>query len=271
MNRVDLLDIVNITGSVDNTITKKCDGFQISNIYSNNINQGNRNIKRNKKGTGDRVNNKIKGIYRAKNKIKDYALANDWSHFVTITLDKNKVDRYDYKASRTYAKQQMKNFIKRYAKGSKYLLVPDTHKDGAYHFHGLMILTDTTTLKESGLKDKQGRAIFNATKGIKGFNSFIRLDAVTPTDRLKMALYVTKYITKTLYLDTFGSQRYLVSNGIEQPSIEKSYTSVEQLEGLLIEKNPNKVEISKFTKSFTTDGNISEFNMYQIIEEELPF
>ena len=72
--------------------------------------------------------------------VYNYSLANDWDWFVTLTFDPQKVDRYNY----SDCAKKLKNFIdvtRRKCPGLKYLFVPELHKDGAFHFHGLIALS----------------------------------------------------------------------------------------------------------------------------------
>lgn len=77
-------------------------------------------------------------LSRAKQKIFEYAYCNEFQYFVTLTLDKEKLDRYDLACF----KKKLREFIKYYKKKNgctiQYVLVPEQHKDGAWHMHGLI-------------------------------------------------------------------------------------------------------------------------------------
>lgn len=80
--------------------------------------------------------NTLRAQRRAKARIFDLALCNyDFKYFVTWTLSADKCDRYDYKAIVRNLGQWLDNRVRR--SGLKYLIVPELHKDGAVHFHGL--------------------------------------------------------------------------------------------------------------------------------------
>lgn len=80
--------------------------------------------------------NVARAVRRAKLTLRDLALCNDMRYFVTLTLDKSKVDRYDMAAVMRRVNAWCSNQVQR--KGLAYILVPELHKDGAIHFHGFV-------------------------------------------------------------------------------------------------------------------------------------
>lgn len=83
-----------------------------------------------------REENVRRAARRAASRIRDIALCNDMAYFVTLTLDQTKIDRYDIKAITKKLNGWLDNLVRR--QGLKYVIVPERHKDGAYHFHGLI-------------------------------------------------------------------------------------------------------------------------------------
>lgn len=82
-----------------------------------------------------------------------YALSNHWDYFITLTTDKQIVDRYDDTAVKRLwrlCRQRMQ----RYDKDVKLLLVPERHKrtneygQHALHFHGFVAMNKPFELKE---------------------------------------------------------------------------------------------------------------------------
>jgi len=131
-------------------------------------------------------------LKRAKDNIFDIAYLNSelWSYMVTLTLDKNKIDRYDSTIIKKSVQQWLKNSVKR--KNLVYLIVPELHKDGAIHFHGLINSSDFS-LTNSGRVDKSGRIIYNLNDWSFGFSTCIALD----DNKICVCKYITKYITKS--------------------------------------------------------------------------
>ena len=104
---------------------------------------------------------------RARAKVRRLALSNDFRWFVTLTLDPQKVDRYDPAAVVRKLNQWCSNQVKR--KGLCYILVPERHKDGALHFHGFF--NDALEAVDSGHKSKDGRPHIQPTRLDLGLHS----------------------------------------------------------------------------------------------------
>lgn len=129
-------------------------------------------------------------LKRAKDKIFDIAFVNSslWQFFITLTLDKTKIDRYDKKVINKKLKDWLYNMVRNY--NFNYLIIPEYHKDGAIHFHGL-VSGDCLRLSYVGL-DKKGRELYNLNSWRLGFSSCVRLD----DNRAAVSSYITKYVTK---------------------------------------------------------------------------
>lgn len=96
----------------------------------------------------------MRSVRRARARVRDMALCTDFKYFVTLTLDKAKVDRYDVKEITKKLRVWADNQVRR--KGLAYVLVPERHKDGAIHFHGFfndaLPVVDSGTMTCSGWK-----------------------------------------------------------------------------------------------------------------------
>lgn len=164
-----------------------------------------------KSSSGD---NTSRSIRRAKNSIYDYVICNaDLDLFVTLTLNKDVIDRYDYKAIIKKLNQWLDNRVRR--NGLKYVIVPELHKDGAIHFHGFLN-KDCCKLVDSGHQYKDGRTIYNLKDYKLGFTDCM----VTVGERSKIANYICKYITKQADTGKIGGRFYLHSNNLLIPSYE---------------------------------------------------
>lgn len=148
-------------------------------------------------------------IKRAKDMIFDIAYLNEseWEYFITFTLDRQKIDRYDKESVKKYMVQWLKNQVKR--KGLKYLIVPEFHKDKAIHFHGLINDCGFTFI-DTGKVDKVGRKIFNVRDWRLGFTTAIELD----NEKINLCKYMVKYVTKDVQ-KIFGNF-YLAGGHIER-------------------------------------------------------
>ena len=164
-------------------------------------------------------------VLRAKKKVYDIAYANsdEWRYMVTLTLDENKINRYDPQAVLKPFQNWLKNCVKR--KGLKALLVAEYHADGAIHFHGLvngaLNVVDSGTVKAVGhkkpiklstakrlrLSDDDIKPVFNCTDWKLGFSTFVPLDGNTHS----VCTYITKYITKD-FIKIFGKSYFAVGD-----------------------------------------------------------
>lgn len=156
-------------------------------------------------------------ISRAKSVIYQVAVCNDWEYFVTFTIDPEKFDRYDFRPFYKAFAQWIRDYRKKYGCKIEYLLVPEQHKDGAWHIHGLMrgMPQDHLSKFIHGIHPEklvQGNYLNWGRAGAKF--GFCSLDSVR--DPVKVAGYVTKYITKEL-LETntrSGAHLYFCSIGL---------------------------------------------------------
>ena len=101
-------------------------------------------------------------VNRSKNKIFYYARSNDWSNgfFVTLTLDPAQVDSKDYKSSVDCVRKFL-DFLRHFDSRIYALIVPEKHKSGAFHFHGLIHGDISLLLNYSG-HTINGSLIYNS-------------------------------------------------------------------------------------------------------------
>lgn len=144
-----------------------------------------------------------RGAARAKRRVFELAACNDFSLFFTLTLNPEKIDRYDYKAAVKRFGVWASNRVQRH--GLRYVAVPELHQDGAIHFHGLCA-GDDTLLSEAPVKWK-GKQVYNLDWDI-GYSTAVKLTG----DTLRAARYVAKYVTKQTGGGTIGG-RYFFHGG----------------------------------------------------------
>lgn len=161
----------------------------------------------------EKSNKELENLKRAKQVVYDLAKCNDFDYFITLTFDSEKIiNRFDYKS----CTEALKRFTKHLTyKGIKYIIVPELHSNGAYHFHGL--LKGEIELKQA-INSKTGqdiKGVFNIVSFPFGFStaSLIR-------DKVRVSTYITKYITKNLlYTVPKGYKRYWASKGLNRPIV----------------------------------------------------
>ena len=141
-------------------------------------------------------------IIRSKTTILQLALCNKWEWFGSMTLDPAKYNRYDLDKFKTDLPQFLRNLRKKYKSKITYLLVPERHKDGAWHMHGFFSGIPREALSEfkpgqydKTLKKLKDNNYLNWSDYAKKFG-FVSLGAIR--DPIKTAKYITKYITKDL-------------------------------------------------------------------------
>lgn len=199
----------------------------------------------------------LNNLIRAKTKVREYALCNYFEYFATFTLDKDKYDRYNLPKFIKDLGQFIRDYRKKYKSNIQYLLIPEQHKDGAWHIHGLLmgikeehlISFDTIPGVPGRLKNR-GYYNFVLYEKKFGFNS---LGKIKDTD--KVANYITKYITKDFGKDIeLNHKSYYCSRGLKKP--------VEVKRGLLL--SPIKYDYENEYVSITTLPTISNL----IIKED---
>lgn len=154
-------------------------------------------------------------LIRAKSKVREYILCNDFSHFVTLTADPKKFsDRFDVKSVSDKVTQTISNYNKRegHKKGFKvtYVLIPEKHPtSGAIHFHGFMNLpSDEIRTNKNGFPE------WSVYVDKCGFMSMSVL-----RDKNRAASYITKYMSKDMMATTLadkGSHAYYASKGLSK-------------------------------------------------------
>lgn len=176
---------------------------------------------------------------RTKNTVYDYARANAWEWFVTLTFAPDKVDRYDYDACVQKLSNWLDNTKKRKCRDMRYVAVPEKHKDGAYHFHLLMSDIDELDMVDSGKKDK-GNVIYNIGNYRFGWTTATRV-----RDTSKASNYITKYITKDLCSMTKGKKRYWNSRNLNKGEVQELVLDGQAL-----------VDMKRFAKKKATYENV---------------
>lgn len=169
-----------------------------------------------------KLENAVRSMNRSKNNLMDILKSNDFNFFVTLTFDKNKIDRLDDKETRKKFTQWTNN-ITRDLQNLYYVAVPEYHKKGGLHFHLLIggVIAEDLGLKDSGKIVKSGRCkgqtIYNVTKWSKGFSTATKI-----LDTNAVKYYLSKYLTKGKVDPRFyGKKRFYVGRNINRPQVEK--------------------------------------------------
>lgn len=161
----------------------------------------------------------IDNMIKTRSKIYDIARNNGFNYFITMTYNKEKVDRYSFQECSAKIRKFMNNFAvrnKETCPNFKYLIVHEKHKDGAFHYHGLIYLESKDTLTFH--KKIKGGNIYNWEKWKNGFSTVSEIKNLEATRK-----YILKYVLKDIDIDYVkGQRRYYCSQNCERP-VKQSY------------------------------------------------
>ena len=173
----------------------------------------------------ERFNERMsQSISRTKSRIFELAGCNPWDWFFTGTLNPEWHDTCNLEAFRKRLSQYIRDCRKKYGTPCAFLLIPEQHKSGAWHVHGLL----------SGFPDKAFRKFeknemlphkilkeINKGSDIRdwtGYSAKFGFTTVSPIRcQAKCTSYVTKYITKDCYKTSIsnGGHMFYASQGLK--------------------------------------------------------
>ena len=177
-------------------------------------------------------------LSRTKRNIRELALCNDFEYFSTFTVNSEKCDRYSLNDVQDKLKKVLHK-IKRNNREFAFLIITEKHKDGAFHFHGLIKGISDLYVNSNGYLSSM---IFDNELG---FNSFSKIK-----DYTKCCNYILKYITKDCIKNSHN-QIYISSRGLKKATREE-FTNID------------------FTPTFTNDFvEIKDFTVDSLSKDEL--
>ena len=178
---------------------------------------------------------------RARSELRDLALSNDFKYFVTLTLDRARIDRYDIAIITRRLNTWLDNRVRR--NGLQYILVPERHKDGAVHFHGfindaLRVVDSGTMIPPGGGKPRRprsaaqraawaaegGHTVYNLPGWDFGFTTAIELYGSYHS----AVGYVCKYISKGQ--EKVGGRWFYHSSNLARPCVTLADCNIEDIE-----------------------------------------
>lgn len=167
-------------------------------------------------------------ISRARSAVYELAACNEWDLFVTFTLDKEKYDRYSLPKFRKDMAQFVRDKRKKYGAKITYLLIPERHKDGAWHMHGFMTGVPDEALRAFTLQERLPRKIrarLKAGKAVYTWEEYARKFGFADIERIEnreaAAKYITKYVTEDLTrsVTECGAHTYYASQGLKRAEV----------------------------------------------------
>ena len=180
-------------------------------------------FEKNENSENERFSNSIS---RSKSRIFELAMCNEFNFFCTFTQDQKLRDRFDLKEFRKDFAQLVRNINRSRGENEKikYLLIPEQHKNGAWHMHGLLAGLKETDLRKFTLAEKlpnrirkqieKGVEIYDWTRYRKAFGYFT---CTKIEDKTACSKYITKYISKDLQktVRDSGEHLFFASQGLK--------------------------------------------------------
>lgn len=159
-------------------------------------------------------------VFAIRRRIKGYAFSNNFCWFVTLTFNPEKVDSSDYETAKDTLLKWCRRMRDKYEQFD-YLMIPELHKSGAVHFHGLLGDIPAGFVEAANPKTgepliRHGRQVYNLTDWEYGFSDCEKIES---TERA--ASYITKYVTSKLLTDKkmYNKKRYFNSQGLKKPVV----------------------------------------------------
>lgn len=155
---------------------------------------------------------------RARSMVLQYALCNPWEYFFTGTLDRNKFDRYDLDLFTKTLSQFIRDKRKKYGVQLQVLLVPEEHKKGAWHIHGLVHNLPDSVLRPFRPPEPQDLIDGGFLNWPDYMEKFGFCSLAPIKDPTATAFYITKYVSKDLSrrADALGKHLYFHSRPLKK-------------------------------------------------------
>lgn len=195
---------------------------------------------------------------RARRKIFDYIICNNFDCFITLTLNKDMINRDDYGAVIKKLKDFLSNRVRR--KGLIYVGVPEYHSNGGLHFHfcvnssafrlsdsGTVSVPDRkqpikrSTAKRLHIPESDWLTVYNVDDWSLGFSTAIK----TYGDRGALAHYMRKELDKDCqkrmtpegFIDKIGGRWYFSGGKLKHPIIKLDNRNFNESEGFTYDVN----------------------------------
>lgn len=165
-------------------------------------------------------------VLRARNTIYEYASCNQFDYFITLTIKpENCPNRGDINKLYKQVGQWFRDYKKK-NKDFQYVILPEQHKKGGWHFHGLVKGIPKSDLLEFSKTHTASKYIMDKIKDPDtkiydwlpwakrwGFNDIEPIRNKTAVEK-----YITKYVSKSLgaSIKTINAQMYYCSKGLKK-------------------------------------------------------
>lgn len=176
---------------------------------------------------------------RTVNAVYHKARSNTWDWFITLTFNPDLVDSFDYQLTVRKLKTWI-DYMRRSSPDIGYIIVPEKHKSGRYHFHGLFRDCDGIDFVASGKTDHKGNPIYNVGSYRLGWSTATRI-----SDQSKVTKYIAKYISKDLCQVAFGRKRYWCSRNLADAPVQEVILDKDKLQQLVSRLDDTAAYIKK--------------------------
>lgn len=151
-------------------------------------------------------------ISRARSAIFELAYCNPWELFITLTIDQKKYNRHDLKKYYRDFSKWLQNYNRIHGTSIKYIFIPERHKDGSWHMHGLIMGLPLEQLQMNAY----GYLDWIEYKEKFGYCSIDKI-----RNHEAVSKYITKYISKDLgdCVKELNAKMYYCSKGLERSTI----------------------------------------------------
>lgn len=211
----------------------------------------------------DRAYSRYKHLYESRSNLIDLVYHNSlikpWEYFVTLTFDPKEVDSLDYEVASKALAKWLDN-IKHQNKHMAYVLVPEFHKSGRIHFHGLFRDVPNWVLKESRYKGGKSKGRLKVKNGVQIYDLVNYKHGYCEVGEIKnqaaVSVYMSKYMTKSL-IDLNFKKRYWSSRNLERPSIEYAMFNEATKEFYIATAEVSDLYRSTYSTSFTLTKEVN--------------
>lgn len=168
-------------------------------------------------GVKDPGRSAASSLNRTRSRVNYLSRSNLWEWFFTLTFNPDLVDSLDYDVCVRKLKAWLDS-VRRKSPDMKYIIVPERHRSGRFHFHGLFAGCDGLGFEDSGHTTSGGQAVYNIGRYKLGWSTATRV-----LDNGKATQYICKYITKDLCMVSYGKKRFWASRNLEEAEIEEYF------------------------------------------------
>ena len=158
-------------------------------------------------------------LVRSRSVIKQLAYCNDWDWFCTLTF---RAERYELETTVKTFSAWLKMRNNNRNTNIKYLIIPEGHKDGAIHCHGLLRGLPSHEVRQFNRKDypriKEELITLGYFDWLPYADKFGHVSLGQIKSRDAVSQYITKYITKDMAMAVTEqhAHTYYASKGLER-------------------------------------------------------